>query len=66
MRQLISEKIALEANTAEGLADNAKFNFLVANCTFDAGGQKVYKSLDDYDENSDDEVAFAAAATLGQ
>lgn len=66
LRQLISEKIALEANTAEGLADNAKFNFLVANCTFDAGGQKVYKSLDDYDENSDDEVAFAAAATLGQ
>ncbi len=66
LRQLISEKIALEANTAEGLADNAKFNFLVANCTYDAGGQKVYKSLDDYDENSDDEVAFAAAATLGQ
>ena len=66
LRQLISEKIALEANTAEGLADNAKFNFLVANCTFDSGGQKVYKSLDDYDENSDDEVAFAAAATLGQ
>jgi hypothetical protein len=66
LRQLISEKIALESNTAEGLADNAKFNFLVANCTYDHSGQKVYKNIEDYDENSDDEVAFAAAATLGQ
>ena len=66
LRSLISEKIGLEANTAEGLADNAKFNYLVANCTFDDKGQKVYKTLAEYDENSDDEVAFAAAATLGQ
>ena len=66
LRRLISEKIGLEANTAEGLADNAKFNYLVANCTFTDGGQKVYKTLAEYDENSDDEVAFAAAATLGQ
>lgn len=66
LRRLISEKIGLEANTAEGLADNAKFNYLVANCTYNDKGEKVYKSLAEYDENSDDEVAFAAAATLGQ
>lgn len=66
LRDLLAEKISLESNTAEGLADNAKFNFLVANCTFTPDGQKVYKNLDDYNENADDEVAFAAAAGLGQ
>jgi len=66
LRDLLAEKINLESNTAEGLADNAKFNFLVANCTFTPNGEKVYKSLDDYNENADDEVAFAAAAGLGQ
>ena len=66
LRDLIAEKIALEANTAEGLAENAKFNFLVANCTYNDKDQKVYKNLEEYDENADDEVAFAAAAALGQ
>jgi len=66
LRSLLSEKINLESNTAEGLADNAKFNFLVACCTFDVNDQKIYKNIDDYNNNSDDEVAFAAAAALGQ
>ncbi len=66
LRDLIAEKIALEANTAEGLSENAKFNFLVANCTYTDNDQKVYKNLEEYDENADDEVAFAAAAALGQ
>jgi len=66
LRDLIAEKISLESNTAEGLAENAKFNFLVANCTYDESGQKVYKNLEEYDENADDEVAFSAAAALGQ
>ena len=46
--------------------ENAKFNFLVANCTYNDKDQKVYKNLEEYDENADDEVAFAAAAALGQ
>ena len=66
LRDLISERIGLEANTAEGLSDNAKFNFLVANCTFDQNGQKVYANIEDYEERADDEVAFSAAAALGE
>lgn len=66
LRNLLSEKISLESNTAEGLADNAKFNYLVANCTFHENGQKVYKDMNDYNENADDSIAFTAAATLGQ
>jgi len=66
LRDLISEKIGLESHTAEGLSDNAKFNFLVAHCTYDENSQKVYNSLEEYENNSDDEVAFAAAAALGE
>ena len=66
LRELISEKISLESNTAEGLSDNAKFNFLVANCTYYSDGEKVYSTLADYEEKADDEIAFTAAATLGE
>ena len=59
--------MSLEQNTAESLADNMKFDYLVSECTYDAKGQKkVYKDLDDYNERGDDELAFAAAATLAQ
>jgi hypothetical protein len=57
----------MESNTAEALSDNTRFDFLVANCTFDENGQnKVYNSLDDYLEKSDDDVAFAAATALAE
>ena len=66
LRELISERIGLESNTAEGLSDNAKFNFLVAHCTYYESGEKVYNSLSEYEEKSDDAVAFSAAAALGE
>jgi hypothetical protein len=66
LQQLISEKISLEQNTAESLADNIKFDFLVSECTYDANGKKVYNSLEDYSDRADDEIAFIAAATLAQ
>jgi hypothetical protein len=66
LRELISERIGLEANTAEGLADNAKFNFLVANCTYYENGEKVYSDLEDYEGRADDDIAFNAAAALGE
>jgi hypothetical protein len=66
LRELIAEKISLEANTAEGLADNAKFNYLVSECTYHEDGTKVYSSLDDYNNRSDDEISFSAAAALGE
>lgn len=66
LRELIAERIGLESNTAEGLSDNAKFNFLVAHCTYYENGEKVYNSLSEYEEKSDDPVAFSAAAALGE
>jgi len=64
LRELISEKMSLEENTAEALADNSRFDFLVAHCTFHEGGEKVYKDMEDYNSKSADEIAFAAASEL--
>jgi hypothetical protein len=58
--------MSLEQNTAESLSDNARFDFLVANCTFHENGNKVYNNLDEYTANSDSEIAFAAATALAQ
>ncbi len=65
-RDLISEKIELESNTTESLADNARFDYLVTCCTFyKDGDEKVYNSLGDYESDSTD-TAFVAASALGQ
>ncbi len=67
LRDLIAERISLEQNTAESLSDNARFDFLVSQCTYDGTGQrKVYTNLDHYLNESDGEVAFAAATALAQ
>ena len=66
LRDLIAERLSLEGNTAEALADNARFDFLVSACTYHENGEKVYKSLEEYDEKSDDEIAFAAATAMAE
>jgi hypothetical protein len=58
LRDHIAQRIALEGNTAEALSDNAKFDFLVANCTFYENGNKVYNTLESYQDSADD-VAIA-------
>lgn len=61
-RSLIAERNDMEANTAEGQADNARFNFLVSRCVYDYDSQKpVYSSLDDYIDNSDSDLATQLA-----
>lgn len=66
LRDHIAEKMGLEQNTAEALADNSQFDFLVANCAYYDNGQKVYNSLEEYSSKSDSEIAFAAATNLAQ
>ena len=65
LRELVAEKVALEQNTAEALAENAKFDFLVSACTYHENGQKVYNTLEEYTDSADSQLAFAAAAALG-
>ena len=64
LRDLLPSKIELEGNTAESLSENAKFDYLVANCTFYEDGKNVYNSVEEYNDKSEDPIAFSAAATL--
>jgi len=66
LRDLLSERIELEGNTAESLSENAKFDFLVANCAFYEDGKNVYNSLEEYNDKSEDPIAFMAASTLAE
>jgi hypothetical protein len=66
LRELISEKIKLEEMSAENLADNAKFDFLVAHCTFYEDGTRVYKTFDEYNNTDANTLAFAAASMLAK
>ena len=60
-RDLISEKIELESNTTESLADNARFDYLVTCCTFyKDSDEKVYNSSGDYESDSTD-TAFVSS-----
>jgi len=61
---LISERQSYESNSAESLADNARFDFLVASCTFNENGTRVYQSYQSYVDNAQDDIAYAAASNL--
>jgi hypothetical protein len=62
LRQLISERTDYESNTAEGQAENARFNSLVSSCTvYNDTGKVVFKNLDDYLNRSTEEASASAA-----
>lgn len=67
LRDLISDKLSLEQNTAESLSDNARFDFLVAKCTYNAETKAlIFKTLDDYSQRADSPIAYSAASALAQ
>jgi hypothetical protein len=66
LRDLLAEKITLETNTAESLSENAKFDYIVAHCTFDDKGNKIYDSVEDYEKQAEDAIAYQAAASIAE
>lgn len=66
LRDLIAEKMELEQNTAEAIADNAKFDYLVSRSTFFENGDPVYKNVEDYEANADSPIGSAAATALAE
>lgn len=65
LRDLISVKTNLDTHTAEGQADNARFNYLVSACTvYSDSKQSYFKSYEDYNNRSADPVAILAAQNL--
>lgn len=67
LRELYSERTALDSNTAEGLAENARFDYLVSACTVYAhNGERYFKDLSDYYERQNDKETVTAAGKLMQ
>jgi len=64
-RDLISERTAYDNTTAEGVADNERFDYLVSVCTIDPETKKpVFKDLEDYNERGAELWAVRAAGEL--
>lgn len=66
MRALISIKTSLDNHSAEGQADNARFNYLVSVCVVYNNSNKdlFYKNMEDYLDRSNEEVGSQGAQTL--
>jgi len=65
-KELIGERTMMDANTAEGQADNASFNCLVSLCTLDESGEKVFSSIEDYESKANEPYAIEAAEKLAK
>lgn len=52
--------------SAESIADNAKFDYLVSVSVFDEEGNKIFKDVDDYVQKSEEEFAVQSAKALGE
>jgi hypothetical protein len=65
LRELISVKTTLDTHTAEGQADNARFNYLVSSCTvYKDNNEPYFKNYEEYNNKSGDPVAILAAQNL--
>jgi hypothetical protein len=65
LRDLISVKTNLDTHTAEGQADNARFNYLVSACTVYNDSKKSYfNNYEEYLNKSGDTVSILAAQHL--
>jgi hypothetical protein len=63
-RKLLMDRIELDINTAEGLSDQERFNYLMARCLVDDGGKPVYTDMDAYLEDAISDIAQQGAAKL--
>lgn len=65
LREVISSRTSLDSNTAEGQADNARFNYLVSCCLVYSENNKPYfDNYESYLNQSAEPVAIKAAQVL--
>ena len=65
LKELITEKTTLDAHTAEGQADNAKFNFLVSACVvYKETNQPFFEGYEDYLKRAVEPAAIIGAQKL--
>jgi len=59
---LLVDRNSMDSNTAEGQADNTRFNYLLTQCVYDYLTQKpVFSSLQDYEDKMEEEYAIECA-----
>lgn len=65
IRELISNRTSLDNHSAEGQADNAKFNYLVSVCVvYNDTKEPVFKNMEDYLNRAADPAAIVGAQNL--
>lgn len=65
IRDLISVRTSLDNHSAEGQADNSRFNYLVSVCVvYNDTKEPYFSNLEDYLNRSTDEVAIKGAQNL--
>lgn len=65
IRDLISVRTNLDSHTAEGQADNARFNYFVSACVvYKDTNNKYFKNYEDYLNRSTEDISILAAQTL--
>lgn len=65
IRDLISVRSSLDNHSAEGQADNARFNYLVSAClVYNDTKQSYFSNMEDYLNRSGEEVAILGAQNL--
>ena len=65
-RGLIAERTSMDGNTAEGQADNARFNYLSYACMLDQEGKRVFETFEHYEETADEPYVVACAGALAE
>ena len=64
-RELISERSSMDGNTAEGQADNARFNHLASVCIVKEGTNVTYfTNMDEYEDGASNPFVVEAAGQL--
>lgn len=65
IKDLISVRTSLDNHSAEGQADNSRFNYLVSACVvYKDTNQPYFSSMEDYLNRADDPVAMLGAQNL--
>ena len=65
LRELISVRTNLDNHTAEGQADNARFNYLIASSlVYSSNKEKYFKNYEEYLTRASEPVAIKAAQVL--
>ena len=65
LKTLISERTTLDSHTAEGQADNAKFNFLVSCCVvYKDTNRPYFEGYEDYNKRAVEPAAIIGAQKL--